>query len=65
MWRILLQNKLSIFSLDNTGKNALFWASIRNHEKIAKQLIDAGIDVDKKDIYGSTALNYALKYNNA
>lgn len=65
MWRILLINKFSIFSLDNTKKSALTWSCIRNFPKITKLLIDAGSDVNSKDISGLTALAYAIKYNSA
>lgn len=52
-----------MFSVDNTLKNVLFWACIRGHSKIVKVLIEAGVDINKKDIYGYNALYYAIKYN--
>lgn len=49
--------------MDNTLKNVLFWACIRGNCKVAQIAIEAGIDLDKKDIYGYNALYYATKYN--
>lgn len=65
MWRILLVNKFSIFSLDNTGKSALTWSCIRNFPKITKLLIDAGCDINSKDVSRLNALAYAIKYNSS
>ena len=42
-----MENKLSIFSVDHTQKNALIWACIRGYDRIAKMLIDVGSDLNK------------------
>lgn len=39
VWRIYIQNKFSIFSLDNTFKTPLMWSCIRNQPKITKILL--------------------------
>ena len=59
-----MENKLSIFSVDHTQKNALSWACIRGQDRIAKMLLDVGIDANKGDINGFTPLYYAIKYDN-
>ncbi|KAK7993821.1 hypothetical protein PG989_007202 [Apiospora arundinis] len=43
------------------GRTALFWATIRGHEKISviSLLLDRGADINKEDYFGSTALHVA------
>ena len=39
VWRILMENKLSVFSVDHTQKNSLIWACIRGYHRIAEMLV--------------------------
>ena len=64
VWRILMENRLSVFSVDHTQKNALIWACMRGYHKIAEMLIESGCDINKEDINGFTPLYFAIKYDN-
>ena len=65
MWRILLENKLAIFSVDNTFKTPLMWASIRGHSDVTEFLLEMGADINREDINGFNALYFAIKYDQA
>lgn len=46
--------------LENSGKNMC----IKYNDKNLEKLIDLGVDLDEADMYGNTALFYAIKTNN-
>jgi ankyrin repeat protein len=58
-----MQNRLSIFGIDTTGKTTLMWASIRGHDQIVELLLSNGVDLHWRDINGKTALEFGIKYN--
>lgn len=62
VWRIMMENKFSIFSMDHTYKTPVFWACIRNQEPVLKLLLSRGALADVSDISGHTPLYYAIKY---
>lgn len=62
VWRLYIENRFVIYSIDSTGKTLLTWASIRGHSAIAEMLIGMGVALNRKDLHGHTALYYALQY---
>ena len=51
-------------NVNDYGYTPLICVSISNQIKIAKLLLNAGVDVNKQDNDGDTALIWATKYNN-
>jgi len=49
---------------DTNGRTPLTIASIYDHTKITKMLLNYGADINSRDRYGSTALMYALGEDN-
>lgn len=60
-----MQKRLAMFSVDNTGKNGLIWSCIRGFPRITRIIAEFGADVNYRDINRTSALDYAIKYNNA
>jgi len=49
---------------DENGYTALMYAVMNNYSRAANQLIEAGADINQKNVFGNDALNYALSLGN-
>lgn len=63
VFRIMIQNRLCIFSFDITKKTTLIWACIRGYSKVAELLLSNGVQPHSKDMNGRSALYYTIKYD--
>jgi ankyrin repeat protein len=61
MVRFLLKFNTDVSSRGLDGETALHWAAVRNHKKVARLLLDKGIDLSPNS-YGETALHLAACY---
>ena len=61
---VLLKNKADIDLPDPDGVSPLLVAIMNANWDLAKQLIDAGADVNQWDIYGETPLLTAIDLRN-
>jgi ankyrin repeat protein len=48
----LLAHGASVVAADREGKTALHWAAMRGKTAVARHLLDAGAEVDRRDNYG-------------
>jgi ankyrin repeat protein len=56
---------MPIHAVDAEGKNALFFAVVRDDAEMAAFLIESGLDINHKDKNGETALIKAVTYRRA
>jgi ankyrin repeat protein len=54
----------NIIGTDSVGRTSLHWATIANGVRIAKALIEAGVDIDVQDHNETTALHLAVLWDN-
>ncbi|RPB09115.1 ankyrin, partial [Morchella conica CCBAS932] len=59
--RFLLKFNTDVSSRGLDGETALHWAAVRNHKKVARLLLDKGIDLSPNS-HGETALHLAAWY---
>ncbi|KAF4207880.1 hypothetical protein CNMCM5878_005755 [Aspergillus fumigatiaffinis] len=57
--KLLAENGSSIYEGDNTGSNALMWASLNGHEEVAELLLDRGADANVQGGQCGSALQAA------
>ena len=60
----LLSRGAQIEDHDSHGRTPLMWASMRGHLYTVKILLEAGADINATSKWGSTAIEYAQKYDN-
>lgn len=61
----LIEKKLDLFSPDSSGKDTLVYAIQYNMNTVANKLLDnLSYDINRRDEYGYTLLNYAFSKNN-
>ena len=59
--KILLENNININQIDHIGRTAFIYATIISDYEIMSYLFSKGVDVNIKDYYDCSALDYSLK----
>ena len=62
MVALLVEHGQNVFVEDYHGYTAIHYASMWGWESTIKLMLDQGIDVNKKNVFGRTALMYAVEF---
>lgn len=65
IFNTLIKRDVDIYAKTVFGVNALMWATLHNHKTIVELLLNSyNFNIEEKDIYGRTAVSYAIEGKN-